>query len=101
MKDYRLSEIQVKCRERKKNRMSCNDCEFYPLCSWQGFGAINIEQRDMIELPRKKLIKSISGQELMWEVVFRNITLQGDIRMKYFATEAAADKFLAEFREVK
>ncbi len=96
MKDYRLSEIQAKCKERKKSRMSCDDCEFYTLCSWQGFGAINIEPRDMIELPYKERRVAEYGN-IYWDVYFRN-KKRGYIDNLSFWNKAEADAFLERLK---
>lgn len=105
MKDYRLSEIKAIC-EKMHNEFGENACIY---CENNGLGDfcsvefenyptdwyVDIEPRDMIELPCKELRTESFGN--IWDVYHRNAKY-GFIQHEYFNTEAEADAFLAELK---
>lgn len=108
MKDYRLSEIKEIC-EKMHNEFGENACincennglgdfctvefENYPT-DWY----VDVEPRDMIELPCKIPMIAINEQVLSWQVAYRSVLGTGDIRTRLFDTESETDAFLAELK---
>ena len=109
MKDYRLSEIKEIC-EAMHNKYGENACIY---CENEGLGDfcnvefenypidwyVDIEPRDMIELPCKDYVffKDEEDEEEYWFVYYRS-TEFNCIDCKFFETEAEADAFLAELK---
>ena len=72
MKDYRFSEAKEICQKRKVNKLPCEECEFYKLCTWQGFSSMEIEPRDMIDLPSINKYKLCeSDEDTRYQVIYR------------------------------
>ena len=103
MKDYRLSEIVVHCKEMhdKYGENACELCdrEVSEFCikefencpsHWD-----DIKPRDMVELPCKIEVKYAINYS-NWQVVWRNRNGNGSLMTKMLETEPEADEFLAE-----
>lgn len=93
MKDYKLSEIKDICKYRKANfSHPCDGCEFWNVVcdEWTtSFETLDIEPRDMIELPCKQYITT----KKCWFVYYRDKA--GDVLPMFCGNEAEADEFLA------
>ena len=70
MKDYRLSEVQAICEKRKHRNASCIGCEMEQFCFALNPACVDIEPRDMIELPYKQALGTVFSA-YKWEVFFR------------------------------
>lgn len=99
MKDYRLSEIKLKCTGNcfkcdEENEEISKFCRKYIKtyddyempCDW------HIEPRDRIELPCKELVRREGGD--FWVVYYRSAKY-GYVDGKWFDNETDADVFLA------
>lgn len=99
MKDYRLSEVQAICVKRKRINAGCIGCEMEEFCFALSPACVDIEPRDMIELPCKEhfVYKHDDGHITEnWRVFYRaEFALIGTA---VFPTEPEADAFLAELK---
>lgn len=108
MKDYRLSEIKEIC-EAMHNKYGENACIY---CENEGLGDfcnvefenypidwyVDIEPRDMIELPCKISVRS--DNEAFWQVAYRGLTRSGIVIVTDFSEESEADAFLADLKDL-
>lgn len=94
MKDYRLSEAQAICEKRKRRNASCIGCEMEQFCFALNPASVDIDPRDMIELP----CKCQSLQNGDWLVYYRSSYDCNLIELRAFSYETNADAFLAELK---
>ena len=99
MKDYRLSEVQAICVKRKRINAGCIGCEMEEFCFALSPACVDIEPRDMIELPCKEHFTYTHHNGHItenWRVYYRS---EFDlIETAIFPTEAEADAFLEKLR---
>lgn len=94
MKDYRLSEIKEICEKRKRINASCVGCEMEEFCFALNPASVDIEPRDMIELPHKE---PYVGCIEYYDVFYRETN--GRVVRSTYAREAEADAFMARLKE--
>lgn len=100
MKDYRLSEVKECCKHMcAKFPKPCKDCEMQAICKDTLPLGWDIEPRDMIELPCKEHRVNAYGD--VWDVYYRDYECYGKIDNKIFFTEANADEFIAQLKEIE
>ena len=93
MKDYRLSEVQAICVKRKRINAGCVGCEMEEFCFALSPACVDIEPRDIIELPCK-IANPNDLPTANWQVIWRKQE-GGCIETRTFSNETDADMFLA------
>ena len=112
MKDYLLSEIKEYCKQQcvrfakpykngTKLLSPCKKCEMLEtICKETLPVGWDIEQRDMIELPRKEEFEFVQNYGMVrhWRVYY--LDKENNIMQhKYFLSEFEADEFIEKLKE--